>query len=103
MIRDLTDTTTTEVSKTLVRLRNDVGAMALGRVLTLIVVVDDTHAAESIDIANHASRQHPCRIIAGYAARMPWATPRRFTSIITCCIPVAAIAAASCTVAFRSG
>ena len=63
MIRDLTDTTTTEVSKTLVRLRNDVGAMALGRVLTLIVVVDDTHAAEAVDVANHASRQHPCRII----------------------------------------
>ena len=63
MIRDLTDTTTTAVSKTLVRLRNDVGAMALGRVLTLIVVVDDTDASEAIDVATHASRQHPCRII----------------------------------------
>lgn len=63
MIRDLTDTTTTEVSKTLVRLRNDVGAMALGRVLTLIVVVDDADASEAIEVANHASRQHPCRII----------------------------------------
>ena len=63
MIRDLTDTTTAAVSKTLVRLRNDVGAMALGRVLTLIVVVDDSDASEAIDIAPHASRQHPCRII----------------------------------------
>ena len=63
MIRDLTDTTTTAVSKTLVRLRNDVGAMALGRVLTLIVVVDDTDASEAIDVATYASRQHPCRII----------------------------------------
>lgn len=63
MIRDLTDTTTTDISKTLVRLRNEVGAMALGRVLTLVVVVDDAEAGEAIEIANHASRQHPCRII----------------------------------------
>ncbi len=63
MIRDLTDTSTTAISKTLVRLRNDVGAMALGRVLTLVVVIDDTDASEAIDIANQASRQHPCRII----------------------------------------
>jgi glucose-6-phosphate dehydrogenase assembly protein OpcA len=63
VIRDLTDTTTTSISKTLVRLRNEVGAMALGRVLTLVVVIDDTDASEAIDVANHASRQHPCRII----------------------------------------
>lgn len=63
MIRDLADTTTTDVSKTLVRLRNDVGAMALGRVLTLVVVIDDGDASEAIEIANEASRQHPCRII----------------------------------------
>jgi glucose-6-phosphate dehydrogenase assembly protein OpcA len=63
VIRDLTDTTTTEISKTLVRIRNEVGAMALGRVLTLVVVVDDTDASDAIDVANHASRQHPCRII----------------------------------------
>lgn len=63
MIRDLTDTTTTGISKTLVRLRNEVGAMALGRVLTLVVVVDDVDAGEAIEVANEASRQHPCRII----------------------------------------
>jgi len=63
VIRDLTDTTTTQISKTLVRLRNEVGAMALGRVLTLVMVVEDTDAQEAIDAANHASRQHPCRII----------------------------------------
>ncbi len=63
MIRDLTDTSTTGISKTLVRLRNEVGAMALGRVLTLVVVVDDTDAGDAIEVANQASRQHPCRII----------------------------------------
>ena len=64
MIVDLPSTTTQAVSKKLVRLRNDVGAMALGRVLTLIIVVDESDADEAIEAANDASRQHPCRIIA---------------------------------------
>lgn len=63
MIRDLTGTSTTVISKTLVRLRNEVGAMALGRVLTLVVVVQDADASEAIEVANQASRQHPCRIV----------------------------------------
>lgn len=63
MIHDLPDTTTKDVSKALVSLRNDVGAMTLGRVLTLIVVVEDIAAAEAVDIATQASRQHPSRIL----------------------------------------
>jgi glucose-6-phosphate dehydrogenase assembly protein OpcA len=65
MIVDLPNTTTSAISKKLVRLRQDVGAMALGRVLTLIIVADpETEADEAIEAANDASRQHPCRIIA---------------------------------------
>jgi glucose-6-phosphate dehydrogenase assembly protein OpcA len=37
--------------------------MALSRVLTLLVLVDEADADEAIDVANTASRQHPCRII----------------------------------------
>ena len=37
--------------------------MALSRVLTLLVVVDEAHADAAIETANDASRQHPCRII----------------------------------------
>jgi glucose-6-phosphate dehydrogenase assembly protein OpcA len=37
--------------------------MALSRVLTLLVVVDESEADAAIDTANDASRQHPCRII----------------------------------------
>ena len=51
------------MSKKLVQLRNDVGAMTLGRVLTLVIVVDDHQADEIIEAANDASRQHPCRIV----------------------------------------
>ena len=64
MIVDLPDTTTTELSKRLVKIRSEVGAMALSRVLTLVVVVDDVEAEEAITIANEASRQHPCRVLA---------------------------------------
>ncbi len=63
MIVDLPNTTTRKVSSKLIRLRNDVGAMALGRVLTLIIVVDEQYADDAIEAANDASRQHPSRII----------------------------------------
>ena len=41
MIVDLPNTTTADVAKRLVRLRADTGSMALSRVLTLLVVVDE--------------------------------------------------------------
>jgi glucose-6-phosphate dehydrogenase assembly protein OpcA len=64
VIADLPSTTTAAISKKLVALRQDTGAMALGRVLTLLIVVDEQDAEEAIEAANDASRQHPCRIIA---------------------------------------
>ena len=64
MIIDLPNTPTVALSKRLVRLRQDTGAMALGRVLTLVIVVDEQDAEEAIEAANDASHQHPCRIIA---------------------------------------
>src|SRR5665811_2027501 len=65
MIVDLPSTTTAAVSRKLVKRRNDVGSVALGRVLTLIIVADEPQATnEAIEAANDASRQHPCRIIA---------------------------------------
>ncbi len=63
MIVDLPSSTTADVAKRLVRLRADTGSMALSRVLTLLVAVDESDADTAIETANHASRQHPCRII----------------------------------------
>ncbi|MGL5930366.1 MAG: glucose-6-phosphate dehydrogenase assembly protein OpcA [Dermatophilaceae bacterium] len=63
MIVDLPSTSTADVARRLVRLRADTGSMALSRVLTLVVVVDETEADDAIEVANNASRQHPCRII----------------------------------------
>lgn len=63
MIVDLPDTTISAVSKTLVTLREDGGAVALGRVLTLIIVSSDGEEEEAIEAANDASREHPMRVI----------------------------------------
>jgi glucose-6-phosphate dehydrogenase assembly protein OpcA len=69
VIKRLDDTSTSEVSKQLVRMRDSGGAVTLGRVLTLIVKTepgDDTEAA--IAASNEASREHPCRVIVAAAA-----------------------------------
>nr|WP_246330993.1 glucose-6-phosphate dehydrogenase assembly protein OpcA [Saccharopolyspora hordei] len=57
-------TTTSQVNKKLVELRETGGAVALGRVLTLVVVTGDgTEVEKAIQAANDASREHPCRVI----------------------------------------
>ncbi len=72
MIVDLPDTTTSKISKKIMSLREQGGVIALGRVLTLVVVTKSGLEEEAIEAANEASREHPCRIIvladAGAAA-----------------------------------
>ena len=63
MIIDLPSTTTAAVNRKLVDLRDSGGAIALGRVLTLVIVTDEGECEESIAAANDASREHPCRVI----------------------------------------
>lgn len=63
MIVDLPDTTTAKVSKALVRIREEGGAVALGRVLTLIIAAEVGHEEVAIEAANDASREHPMRVI----------------------------------------
>lgn len=63
VIITLESTDTREVSKRLVKLRGDVGAIALGRVMTLLVVADEDSAEAALLAAGDASRQHPSRII----------------------------------------
>ncbi|GAA3431139.1 glucose-6-phosphate dehydrogenase assembly protein OpcA [Kutzneria kofuensis] len=64
MIIDLPSTTTAQVNSKLVEVRETGGAVALGRVLTLVIVTDDSAKTEdAIQAANEASREHPCRVI----------------------------------------
>jgi len=63
MIVDLPNTTTSKISKTLVKIREEGGAVALGRVLTLVISTYLGEEEEAIEAANDASREHPMRVI----------------------------------------
>lgn len=63
MIVDLPNTGTREIAKQLVRLRHQMGAVTLGRVLTLVVDVDEQGAEEAVETASEATRQAPSRIL----------------------------------------
>ncbi|HKS00775.1 MAG TPA: glucose-6-phosphate dehydrogenase assembly protein OpcA [Arthrobacter sp.] len=63
MIVDLPNTTTSKVAKKIQSLREQGGVIALGRVLTLVVITSSGLEEEAIQAANEASREHPCRII----------------------------------------
>ena len=64
MIVDLPSTDTSAVNRKLVDLRDSAGAVALGRVLTLVISTEDGPGAEAaIQAANDASREHPCRVL----------------------------------------
>jgi glucose-6-phosphate dehydrogenase assembly protein OpcA len=64
VITDLPSTTVSAVNKKIVELRESGGVLALGRVLTLVMITDDGNEIEkAIEAANAASREHPCRVI----------------------------------------
>ena len=63
MIIDLPSTTTSAINKSLVKIREEGGAVATGRVLTLVIVTDEGGSEDAIDAANAASFEHPCRVI----------------------------------------
>lgn len=64
MIVKLPDTTTGDVNKKLLGLREEGGAVTMGRVLTLVIAPgSETVLEESVEAANAASREHPCRVI----------------------------------------
>jgi glucose-6-phosphate dehydrogenase assembly protein OpcA len=63
VIVDLPDTTTSAISKSLVKIREENGVVALGRVLTLVIATPLGEEEEAIGAANDASREHPMRVI----------------------------------------
>ncbi|MFY2858478.1 glucose-6-phosphate dehydrogenase assembly protein OpcA [Mycobacterium sp. THU-M104] len=69
MIVDLPDTSTNAVNKKLDELREQVGAVTMGRVGTLIIASENEALLEEcIDAANDASHEHPMRILVVTAA-----------------------------------
>jgi glucose-6-phosphate dehydrogenase assembly protein OpcA len=69
VIIDIPQTTAGAVAKRLIKIREEGGAIALGRVLTLVIMADEKGIEEAIDAANDASREHPCRIVVLATAR----------------------------------
>ncbi|MEY3538084.1 MAG: hypothetical protein RL645_898 [Actinomycetota bacterium] len=63
MIVDLPNTTISKVSKQLVQIRELGGAVALGRVLTLVIQTNLDGLESAIKAANESSHEHPCRVI----------------------------------------
>jgi glucose-6-phosphate dehydrogenase assembly protein OpcA len=60
---NLSDTTTSQVAKALVRLRRDGGAGGSARVLTLLIACTPEAEEKAIQTAKTAAVEHPCRII----------------------------------------
>ncbi|MDR1799446.1 MAG: glucose-6-phosphate dehydrogenase assembly protein OpcA, partial [Bifidobacteriaceae bacterium] len=63
MIIPLYATTSGQVVTKLVEMREDGGVSALGRVLTLVIDCAPSEIEASLQSANAASMEHPCRII----------------------------------------
>jgi glucose-6-phosphate dehydrogenase assembly protein OpcA len=63
VIVDLPDTTVSKIARSLVNVREEGGAVALGRVLTLVIVTTHGLEEDAIEAANDASREHPMRVI----------------------------------------
>lgn len=64
MIIDLPTTTTSAINHALIDVRERGGAVTVSRVLNLVIVTDDSAEVErSIEAANEASMEHPCRVL----------------------------------------
>jgi glucose-6-phosphate dehydrogenase assembly protein OpcA len=77
VIVNLPDTTTNDINKKITGLREEGGALTLSRVLTLVIAPDSEECLEdSIEAANFASREHPCRVIVVSSADRDATEPR---------------------------
>ncbi len=70
MMIDLTETTTGAIQATLMQARHRLGGPALGMVLTLIIVTDESAQYDAVRAASQAAREHPCRVL-GVITRNP--------------------------------
>lgn len=64
MIITMRNTETREISAKIDELHEERGEAALGRVLTLLISTNEEALERDLEVANNASREHPCRVIA---------------------------------------
>ncbi|MFG2001218.1 glucose-6-phosphate dehydrogenase assembly protein OpcA [Spirillospora sp. NPDC048911] len=60
---DLTDTSTRRIQEALTQARHLMGGPAVGMVLTLIIVTDESAQYDAVRAGTEASREHPCRVL----------------------------------------
>lgn len=70
MMIDLTETNTSSIRDALMQARHQLGGPALGMVLTLIIVTDESEQYDAVRAASQAAREHPCRVV-GVITRHP--------------------------------
>ena len=63
MIIDMPNTRTREIAHKIEQLHEERGESATGRVLTLLIATEDADLEHALEIANSASREHPCRSV----------------------------------------
>ena len=64
MILDMPNTRTREIAGKIDELHKERGESATGRVLTLLISTEASELERALEVANTASREHPCRVIA---------------------------------------
>ena len=64
MIIDMPNTRTRDISRAIDELHDERGEAATGRVLTLLISTNEDELEHALELANAASREHPCRVIA---------------------------------------
>ena len=98
MIITMKNTETREISAKIDELHEERGEAALGRVLTLLISTNETSLEHDLAVANNASREHPCRVIAiaPNSRRMVSRTP--FSTRKCDSVPTPARAKSSCCV-----
>ncbi|TDC70874.1 oxidoreductase [Actinomadura sp. GC306] len=60
---DLTGTTTRKIQDALTQSRHLMGGPAVGMVLTMIIVTDESAQYDAVRAATEAAREHPCRVL----------------------------------------
>jgi glucose-6-phosphate dehydrogenase assembly protein OpcA len=60
---DLTHTTTRRIQESLLQSRHLMGGPAVGMVLTLVIVADESAQYDAVRASTEAAREHPCRIL----------------------------------------
>ncbi len=63
MIIDLSDTTASKIASALVRARASSGSPAMGMVLTLVIIADESSHYDALRAALEAAKEHPSRIL----------------------------------------